>query len=209
MPTTISAAAATTVEGTLFTACPVTNLVAINTGKYTAPTAADSKPGQPTGEYHIIPISRIQSFQLLSLANGASDGSSFTDALPAIHPLDVRALRNREATVVSKLQGKEARRGKGVTGEAQELFDRFSRTMPTRWDGTSIVVADAVTVSPPYSVDDCRPLVAGDKAALARVRKVVGLFSTSISSLEITNQDIKNSFKWNDKRLNSAMPAMQ
>ena len=78
--------------------------------------------------------------------------------------------------MVRKLQEKEARRGKGVTPEAQELFDRFSRTMPTRWDGTRIVVADAVTVSPPYQVDDCEPLVAGDKAALARVRKVVRFY---------------------------------
>lgn len=45
--------------------------------------------------------------------------------------------------------------------------------MPTRWDGSSIIVADAVIISPTYRVDDCRPLVAGDTAALARVRKVV------------------------------------
>lgn len=52
--------------------------------------------------------------------------------------------------------------------------------MPTRWDGKGIVVADAVTISPPYRVDDCRPLVAGDKAALGRVRKVVrSSFSTT------------------------------
>lgn len=176
-PTT-SLTTATTLEGTLFTACPITNLIAINTG---VANGTETKPGQQEtspGDYRIIPISRIQSFQLLSLvpsSNGTAvaDGAPFSDALPAIHALDVRALRNREAAVVGKLQEKEARRGKGVTGEAQDLFDRFSRTMPTRWDGTSIVVADAVTVAPPYHVDDCRPLVAGDKAALARVRKVV------------------------------------
>jgi protein LSM12 len=74
---------------------------------------------------------------------------------------------------VAKLQEQEARRGKGVTREAQELFDAFSRTTPARWDGTSIVVADAVVIAKPYRVDDCRSLAAGDSAALTRVRKVV------------------------------------
>lgn len=68
---------------------------------------------------------------------------------------------------------REARRGKGVTREAQDIFDAFSRTMPARWDGQNIIVADAVTIAPPYRVDECRPLVEGDTAALARVRKVV------------------------------------
>jgi hypothetical protein len=155
-----------TIEGTLFTACPITNLVAINT--------ADSKQSQ-AGDYRIIPVSRIQSFQLLSLAPTANsaDGPSFSDAVPPVHALDIRALRAREASAVGKLQESEARRGKGVTREAQEIFDAFSRTMPARWDGANIIVADAVTIAPPYHVDDCRSIVAGDTAALTRVRKVV------------------------------------
>ncbi|KAA8644378.1 hypothetical protein EYZ11_001395 [Aspergillus tanneri] len=161
-----AAPAVSTIEGTLFTACPITNLVAINT--------ADGKQVQ-TGDYHVIPVSRIQSFQLLTLApsTGTPEGPSFSDAVPPVHALDIRALKTREANAVSKLQENEARRGKGVTREAQKLFDAFSRTMPARWDRTSIVVADAVTIAPPYRVDDCRSLVAGDTAALARVRKVL------------------------------------
>ncbi|KAE8412390.1 anticodon-binding domain-containing protein [Aspergillus pseudocaelatus] len=156
----------TTIEGTLFTACPITNLVAINTAADTKQTAAD---------YRIIPISRIQSFQLLSLApsSNSAEGPSFADAVPSVHALDIRALKTREANAVGKLQEGEAKRGKGVTREAQDLFDAFSRTMPTRWDGTSIIVADAVSIAAPYLVDDCQPLVAGDTAALARVRKVL------------------------------------
>ncbi|KAL4867258.1 hypothetical protein BDV12DRAFT_171577 [Aspergillus spectabilis] len=155
--------ATSTIEGTLFTACPITNVVAINT--------ADGTPGN----YHIIPISRIQSFQILSLAPSSqiAESPSFSDAIPSLHALDIRALKNREASAIAKIQEGEARRGKGVTREAQDLFDAFSRTMPTRWDGSSIIVADAVSIPPPYRVDDCRPLVAGDTAALARVRKVL------------------------------------
>ncbi|KAB8234936.1 anticodon-binding domain-containing protein [Aspergillus alliaceus] len=161
-----TAPVSSTIEGTLFTACPITNLVAVN-------TAADNK--QTAGDYRIIPVSRIQSFQLLSLAPSShnADGPSFTDAVPPVHALDIRALKAREANAVGKLHESEARRGKGVTREAQDLFDAFSRTMPTRWDGTSIIVADAVAIAAPYRVDDCRPLVAGDTAALARVRKVL------------------------------------
>ncbi|KAL3449971.1 anticodon-binding domain-containing protein [Aspergillus insuetus] len=152
-----------TIEGTLFTACPITNLVAINT--------ADGKQAQ-AGDYHIIPISRIQSFQIVSLAQ-SNESASFADAVPSLHALDIRALKAREANAVGKLQESEARRGKGVTREAQDIFDAFSRTMPTRWDGSNIIVADAVAIGAPYRVDDCRPLVAGDTAALTRVRKVL------------------------------------
>ncbi|KAL2821000.1 anticodon-binding domain-containing protein [Aspergillus cavernicola] len=157
---------AATIEGTLFTACPITNLVAINT--------ADGKQTE-AGNYHIIPISRIQSFQVLSLMPPSQNNepTSFSDAVPPLHALDIRALKAREANAISKIQEGEARRGKGVTREAQDLFDAFGRTMPTRWDAASIIVADAVTIAPPYRVDDCRPLVAGDTAALTRVRKVL------------------------------------
>jgi hypothetical protein len=171
-----------TLEGTLFTACPITNLVAINTSP---PPPTPITPGTPAlaapSDYHIIPVSRIQRFQLISLppqsgATSAEPPAPFTNAYPSIYPLDIRALRNREAAAVANLQEREQRRGKGVTKEAQDLFDAFSRTMPARWDGTSIVVADAVLIAKPYRVDDCRSLVPDDTRAgpaLTRVRKVV------------------------------------
>ena len=90
--------------------------------------------------------------------------------------MDTRALKAREAKAIGDAFDREARRGKGVTREAQELFDAFSRTMPARWNGHNIIVADAVTIAAPYRIDDCRPIVEGDTAALARVRKVVGSF---------------------------------
>ncbi|KAF3394792.1 hypothetical protein DPV78_008492 [Talaromyces pinophilus] len=153
-----------TIEGTLFTACPITNLVAINTSTQTPPTPTSLNP---SGDYHIIPASRIQSFQVISPAPTVVDGA------PALQALETRALKAREASAVAKLQEAEARRGKGVTREAQDIFDAFSRTMPARWDGTSIIVADAVVIAKPYRVDDCRALIANDSAALTRVRKVL------------------------------------
>ncbi|KAJ5221265.1 uncharacterized protein N7469_010152 [Penicillium citrinum] len=167
-----NAPTSSTYEGTLFTACPITNLVAINTNP--APSTADPKQAQ-NGDYHVIPVSRIQSFQLLALASNSSDSPSFTDAQPPIQPLDARALKSREIKAVGEAIDREARRGKGVTREAQDIFDAFSRTMPARWDGSNIIVADAVTIGSPYRSDDCRPLVEGDTAALARVRKVLDM----------------------------------
>lgn len=101
----------------------------------------------------------------------------------------MRALRNREANAVAQLQEREMRRGKGVSKEAQDLFDAFSRTMPARWDGRSIVVADSVVISKPYGAGDCRLLgneneVAG--TALTRVRKVV---SNNHSSVHIWEEE--------------------
>ncbi|KAJ5619883.1 hypothetical protein N7510_003867 [Penicillium lagena] len=160
-----------TLEGTLFTACPITNLVAINVSP--ASPTADAKQAQ-SGDYHVVPVSRIQSFQILSLPqSNSSESSSFTDAQPTIQALDPRALKAREAKAIGEAHDREARRGKGVTREAQDIFDAFSRTMPARWNASDIIVADAVTISSPYRVDDCRPLVEGDTAALARVRKVL------------------------------------
>ncbi|KKZ67857.1 hypothetical protein EMCG_06488 [[Emmonsia] crescens] len=180
---TTTSPTSTTHEGTLFTACPITNLIAINTSPppptpMTSGTPALSHPG----DYHIIPISRIHNFQLLSLPPNSASSSpaeqnpSFTNAYPSIYPLDIRALKSREAAAISKLHEREQRRGKGVSKEAQDLFDAFSRTMPARWDGTSIVVADTVIISKPYQIDNCRSLTAGDggvSAALTRVRKVL------------------------------------
>ncbi|KAL3478074.1 anticodon-binding domain-containing protein [Aspergillus californicus] len=156
---------ASTIEGTLFTACTITNLVAINT--------ADGKQSQ-AGDYHVIPISRIQSFQVLSLDSSAqNETTSFSDANPTLHALDIRALKAREANAVSKIQESESRRGKGVTREAQDLFDAFSRTTPTRWDGANIIVADAVAITPPYQLENCRSLDQNNPSALTRVRKVL------------------------------------
>lgn len=188
---TLAPPASTTLEGTLFTACPITNLIAINTAPSSPISAGSGTPAHSQlGDYHIIPISRIQNFQLISLPPPAATPSStsepaspFTNAYPSLYALDIRALRNREATAVARLQVREQRRGKGVTKEAQDLFDAFSRTMPARWDGTNIIVADTVIISKPYRVENCRALTVEDGTGLTRVRKVVSYYVFAFSSL--------------------------
>lgn len=200
---TTAAPTASTLEGMLFTACPITNLVAINTSP--SPLSSDAKQAQ-SGDYHVIPVSRIQSFQLLALPSNSSESSSFTDALPSIQALDIRALKQREAKAIGEALDREARRGKGVTREAQDIFDAFSRTMPARWNGPNIVVADAVTIAPPYRVEDCRPLVEGDTAALAHVRKVVSQYSiAAISGVIGRLTQFVSSSRWSARKSNCAM----
>lgn len=113
-------------EGALFTACPILNVAIINTRSPQASTSADAST-QP-GDYHAIPFSRIQTFQVVSLAAGAEAGDgSFANAQPAIGPVDTRRLREREQAKINKLKEDERNRGKGVTKEAQAIFDSFKR----------------------------------------------------------------------------------
>jgi len=100
-----------TYEGTLFTACPVLNLVAINT----RPTAASD-----SGDYHIIPVSRVQNFQITSLASQQQQPS----ALP---PVDTKRLKDRENARIAQLKDQAADRGKGVSKEAQAIYDSLKR----------------------------------------------------------------------------------
>ena len=100
---------------------------------------------------------------------------SFTSATPPIAPVDLVALRKRADAAVARLKEAAARKNKSVSREAQDLFDALIRTLPTRWDGTDIVVNDAVVITAPYRVEDCT-LGAGQQAGmLVRVRKVVSV----------------------------------
>lgn len=137
-----------TLEGSLFTACPTLNVVAINT----RPGAAG--PTQP-GDYHVIPIARIQNFQITSLP---TDGeTSIANAQPAIAPVDTKRLKDRETARIAKLKEEEQNRGRGVTKEAQAIFDALKRVnVPIRWHNQEMIVHEAVIIAPPYRPEDCK-----------------------------------------------------
>ncbi|KAI5291132.1 hypothetical protein KEM54_006200 [Ascosphaera aggregata] len=206
-----------TIEGSLFAACHMTNIIAIDTASTAAAGSASTDNVTPTqalaqrADIHFVPVSRIQSFELLSLADtqqqqtqrqissdtqsrtsataqpssilagspapsNATSPATFTNAIPSIYPLDMRALNARAANAIAEAQEQERRRGKGVTKEAQDIFDAFSRTMPTRWDGTNIIVADQVLITHPYRPGSCKPYGPNadmNSAAIIRVRKVL------------------------------------
>lgn len=145
-----------TYEGTLFTACPVLNLVAINT----RPTAASD-----SGDYHIIPVSRVQNFQITSLASQQQPS-----ALP---PVDTKRLKDRETARIAQLKDQAADRGKGVSKEAQAIYDALKRVnIPIRWHNVEMIAHEAVIISPPYRPEDCKGS-AQKQQVLNQVKKVL------------------------------------
>jgi hypothetical protein len=124
----ITTAQNTVLEGTLFASCSVTNVVAINVA------AARAHPAAPQpGDYHVIPKSQVQGVQVLSLASdAATDGGAvagrFDDAAMVLSRVDTDALRGREEAAIRKMKEWDHTRGKGVTKEAQDIFDWFART---------------------------------------------------------------------------------
>ncbi|KAF2101923.1 hypothetical protein NA57DRAFT_73360 [Rhizodiscina lignyota] len=144
-----------TLEGTLYTACPITNVIALNTTP-PPPNPSSNIAAQP-GDYHIIPVSQVQSLTILHLPGEPDrlDGPGFQGALPSTYKVDTEALNARVDAAVKKLKEKEATRNKGASKEGQEIFDQMARTLPTRWHENNIVVNDNVMIKPPYRLEDC------------------------------------------------------
>jgi hypothetical protein len=117
-----------TLQGTLFTACPKTNIIAINTAP--APPNPSSTLSNQPGDYHIIPIQHISSFDIVSLDSNAAK-QTFATVQPPIAPVDIKKLREREEAKIRQLREQEANKGKGVSREAQQIFDALKRLYVT------------------------------------------------------------------------------
>ncbi|KAI7757286.1 hypothetical protein M8C21_019197 [Ambrosia artemisiifolia] len=85
--------------------------------------------------------------------------------------LDLDSLQSKEYAAVRQAEIDVERIGVGVTAEAQSIFDALSKTLPVRWDKTTIVVMNEVCVSSPYLAES---VSGGTPAANERVRKVKG-----------------------------------
>ncbi|KAF2877840.1 anticodon-binding domain-containing protein [Massariosphaeria phaeospora] len=158
-------------EGTLFTTCNITNAIAINTAP-APPNPAAPLSSQP-GDYHIIPFAHILQFELVGPGERVPEsGAGFDGALPSIAKVDLDALKQREEQTIRDMKKRDAQKGKGVTKEAQEIFDVFARTLPTRWHGSQIVVNDAVLIDSPYNLDSLKA-PAGKEQSVDRVRKIL------------------------------------
>ena len=114
-------------EGTLFTACNLTNAIAINTAP--APPNPSAPLASQSGDFHIIPFAHILSFEVIGLGERVAESApGFDGALPSISKVDLAALQAREEQTIRDMKKKDAQKGKGVSKEAQELFDAISRT---------------------------------------------------------------------------------
>jgi hypothetical protein len=108
-------------EGTLFTACNLTNAIAINTAS--APSNPSVPPASQPGDFHIL------SFEIVGSAERAPEAApGFDAAVPSISKVDIAALQAREEHTIREMKKKDAQKGKGVSKEAQELFDAIART---------------------------------------------------------------------------------
>jgi protein LSM12 len=67
-------------------------------------------------------------------------------------------------------------RGVGVSARAQRLFDNLSKTMPCKWDGTTIEVFESVHIADPYTTSNCVFKAESDENAtvMERVQAVLG-----------------------------------
>ncbi|KAL9618887.1 MAG: hypothetical protein Q9160_006477 [Pyrenula sp. 1 TL-2023] len=190
---TVTSPVSTTYEGTLMTADPITQLLVIAT----SPPPTDPSVTSLSGSFHIIPIASLASVPTILSIALSSQTSSFTAALPALAPLPIAALRAREEAAIRAIKERDQKRGKGVTKEAQEIFDALGKTLPVAWKGTGILVSDSVLVEPPYRIGNCRATGGGD-SALSRVRKVLEM---ELKKLELRRASA-------NIKLNDTLPAM-
>jgi len=127
-----------TLEGTVYAFSPTSHIVAVNTG---------SSSSGSTFQF-------IHASQIVSVVTASSEKDA--DAMAPIPPIDAQSLKTREAAAIERLLAAEQKKGKGVTKEAQEVFNFFDRMIPSFWDGKSIIVNNNVRIDLPYGVDNCR-----------------------------------------------------
>lgn len=197
---TTSPPTSATYEGLLYTADPITNLIVLSiapSSPAATPTSASSPnppttTSSPTNTFKILPIGSLTSFTILSLPT--PNNASTDDTRPNLPPptaLDMSSLNQRLILTITRLKTQDAKRGRGVTREAQDIFDGISRTYQARWMGTAMVVNDNVVIEPPYHIEDCRLLSAKERGlgednsggdgggsaeqSLLRIRMVLGM----------------------------------
>lgn len=98
-----------------------------------------------------------------------------SDHEPKLEPVDPAVLEQRYKDAVARMQKRVAQIGRGVSGEAQHIFDNLSKTLDCQWvNKTTIRVNQlGVKIAPPYRPENCR---GNDKKALARVKMMVKKF---------------------------------
>jgi hypothetical protein len=119
-----TASPASTIEGTIFTADPT--LLALKEDVQPAPpNPASAAPSAGNPSYRIVPLSNIASYTISS--GGDPDVLDLVKQLDG-YVVDKEAMRKKEMNAVKKAREWEASRGKGVSQEAQDLFDHIART---------------------------------------------------------------------------------
>mmetsp|Transcript_40360 Transcript_40360/g.65001 ORF Transcript_40360/g.65001 Transcript_40360/m.65001 type:complete len:126 (+) Transcript_40360:256-633(+) len=91
-------------------------------------------------------------------------------------------LKKREADGLRKAQKEINRIGKGVTPEAQILFDTLDKTYRLKWRGKDMITELGIVISPPYTPESC---TGRDQAALHRMKQIVDMINRRIKNGEL------------------------
>ncbi|TYZ64708.1 hypothetical protein PybrP1_011061 [[Pythium] brassicae (nom. inval.)] len=142
-----------TFEGAIFTVDPVASFLFLE--EY----AADSVGKGKTRIFQLEALKKIE-----VLAKAPADANV---GLPNITEDDLLRLEQRNKSVAERAL---ASIGKGVSTEAQTIFDALNKTMPCEWEGQTIRVMTDVVIKPPYQPQNC---VSENAQALSRVKKVL------------------------------------
>ncbi|OCT44130.1 hypothetical protein CLCR_00695 [Cladophialophora carrionii] len=167
-----------TLEGSVYTADPLTNLLVLNINAATGASLTSASLVAPAGTYRIIPISQISSFQLLSLPQSSSEPAPHS----AFNAIDTNAVQARLAKNIAAQQAAQARVGpKGTSPVDQALFDSLSRTHPARWSGNVMIISDTFLIEKPYGQSNVRHIDGQSVGDLERMRKVVDMERNKIT----------------------------
>jgi len=120
----------------------------------------------PSPVYHILPLSSLTSFILLSPPSAAP---------PPLAPLNTGLLQKRAADALARVNERKARLNPDVSKEAQDIFMALAKQFPgTMWVGKDMhVMGEVVVRAPGYRSEDCRAQSKEGAGALGRVKKVV------------------------------------
>lgn len=119
----------------------------------------------------IMKASMIKQVKVLSTPESRGGVPAAALNLP---PVDIDRVMDAEARAMHEAADGRRLIGKGVTPEAQDLFDALYKTLPCEWRGTTVVVGvvgqNEVIVTPPYTPESA---TGGDDKSLAHVQKVL------------------------------------
>lgn len=140
-------------------------------------------PGSSKGKanYRMIKVNQVKDLQVGEFLDGnpnpssapPSASSTISKILEPVRPINVTAIAMREAQAVKADDARRARIGHGVSRWGQGIFDALGKTLPVRWQQTSIIILDDVMLTGPlYRSEDVR-VTGNNQARLSRVKQVL------------------------------------
>lgn len=151
-----------TITGTVYSFCTVTNTVTIAEDPAVPTPAKKEEKQTETGplNYRIIKVPFIK--DAVAIEKPSKKGNQkelvaeiFSKATPSIGYVSIRNIDKKGSASIKAAREAKETKGINVTPEAQELFDKLYKMLPTRWHDKSIIVVDEVRIDPPYQESNC------------------------------------------------------